>query len=173
MAPRWQRERDQLNHNWLQNVVLMAANHALGVTAGAVIAGDARQTLAEDIRHWRERGGEISVLLDRLEAEMSPAVYFKIPPMSLCPDDTKRWLVPLTHELWRRRNRLGGAIARARACHSGVESVFQDLTSLLDGMPQGMDAASLKRIDPVLQQFTSQCRALSGAISALPREVTL
>jgi hypothetical protein len=171
VANNWQTDRGQLNHNWLQNGVLVALNHALRVTAGAVRPRNIRQTLAEDILRWQERRQEVPGLMDRFENEVSPKVFFERAPLCRCSDKTKSWLVPLTHELWLRREKVQEKMGTAKEAYVTAERTYEAIQADLIKMPEPPTVEDLWPFERLLRQFTAACEALSRAISALPHEI--
>ncbi len=170
MYYRWQDERNQLNHNWLQNGVLVALNHALSVVSGNVRCSSARRTLTEDVARWTERSGDMPGFLDRCENEMSPRALFRIVPLCRCSDETKRWLEPLIHERWLEREQIHEKIFRAKSYYASAEHHYGILLALLRGLSNSPDddiSSCLK----ALHDFTGECQNLSNAISALPHEI--
>jgi len=166
----WQIQRGQLNHNWLQNGVIIALNHASGICSGSVRPRQITQTLTEDISRWQERKAELANLLDRFENEMSPKIYFGIPPLSNCPKETRNWLEPLTHELWLQRG-VREKIDIAKEAYKKTESAFQKLHAAFTALPSAPTADDLKPVCALLKLFIDSCMELSASISALPNRV--
>ena len=171
VTSKWQTDRGQLNHNWLQNGVLVALNHALGLVSGRVRSGNIVRTLTEDVHRWRERGAEIPPLLHRFEEEMSPRVYFTRPPLSRCRDETKQWLIPLIHHLWMCREQVTTQVGEAVAAHQVAELSYENVHEALQSLPALPSSEDLHRLEPLLREFTVACEALSRTISALPHEI--
>jgi len=171
MKPIWQISRGQLNHNWLQNGVLIALNHAVGVVAGTVRTRNARQTLAEDVKRWEEREEEVPAFLDRFEDEMSPKIFFQHAPLSRCSDETPNWLIPLTHELWLKRENVKEKVGRAREAYELAVLTYRAVCAELERLSEAPTAEDIQRFSPALREFTGACEALSRAISAFPHEV--
>ena len=168
----WQMQRGYLNHNWLQNGVLVALNHARVVVSDKVRAKNARQTMEDDISRWPERREDLVRLLRRFEEEMSPKVYFSFPPLSRCTNDIKRWLIPFTHERWLVRENVKDKIKTALAAHKSAERAFKVTRITLNKLPEPATLASLQRVDSSLKDFISACETLSEAISVLPNRIT-
>ena len=171
MVSNWQIDRGQLNHNWLQNGVLVGLNHALNISSGRVRSQNARGSLSEDVRRWQERRRELPGLLDRFENEMSPKVFFERPPLCRCSDETKRWLIPLIHELWLRRERISEKIGTAKDAYKTAELTYEGVRARLDKLPESPTLEDLKMIERSLREFTTACETLSRAISSLPHEI--
>jgi hypothetical protein len=171
VASIWLVDREQLNHNWLQNGVLVALNHALSVVAGTVRPRKIRQTLDEDVRRWQERRQEVPELLNRFENEMSPKVFFDRAPLCRCTDETKGWLIPLTHELWLRREKVKEKIGTAKDAYDTVERTYQAVQSDLGKMPEFPNIQDLWPFERQLREFIVSCEALSRTISTFPHEV--
>ncbi|MCX7176045.1 MAG: hypothetical protein NT159_19400 [Proteobacteria bacterium] len=171
MLPQWQIERGQLNHNWLQNGVLVALNHALSISFGMVRPGDIPRTLTEDVGRWPERRAELSLLLDRFEDEMSPKIHFAYPPLSHCPAETLDWLKPLVHELWLQRWGILEKIDAAKDAYRAADRAFLPVVSALSNLPRTPAPDDLRLVSLLLQTFIEQCQALADSISALPQRV--
>ena len=171
MTLKWQIDRGQLNHNWLQNGVLVGLHHALGVAAGTVRPRNIRQTLAEDVLRWQERRQMVPQLLDRFENEMSPKVFFERIPLCRCSAETKGWLIPLTHDLWLRREKVQVKIATASKAYDTTERTYEAVQADLEKMPQSPTIEDLWPFERLLRAFTTACESLSSAISALPNEI--
>jgi hypothetical protein len=167
----WQIQRSQLNHNWLQNGVLVGLNHALGVTSGRLKPKKVHQVLSRDIQIWKERRREVPTLLDKLESEMSPRVLFNRIPLRLCKDETKQWLIPLIHGYWLRREKIREKIRTAKKTYHDAERNYLLVKAGLDGMPESAEVREMKACERRLREFKDSCEALSLAISALPREI--
>jgi hypothetical protein len=168
---RWQIERGQLNHNWLQNGVLVALNHAVRIASGDVRSSVVRQALTEDIQRWDERRTEVPGFLERFENEMSPKVFFDRVPLFRCSDETKGWLIPLTHELWLRRETVREKIGKAKMVFAHANQVYETVHADLAKIPESPSIEDLKPFGRLLHEFTVACEALSKAISSLPHEI--
>ena len=171
MVPQWQIDRGQLNHNWLQNGVLIALNHALGVTDETVRPRDVARTLAEDIDRWPERSADLSSLVDRFETEMSPKIYFDFPPLSRCPAETREWLMPLTHELWLQRVGVREKTLAAKTAYGEADKAYVAAVSALAVLPKVPAPNDLHLMGTLLLAFIGRCTTLAEAISALPQRV--
>ncbi|MBK5275592.1 MAG: hypothetical protein JJE30_11140 [Desulfuromonadales bacterium] len=170
ISPQWQIDRGQLNHNWLQNGVVVALNHASGICTGTVRPRDITRSLSEDINRWQERSTELSSLLNRFVVEMSPRIYFNSPPLSRCPEETRSWLEPLTHELWLQRG-MREKIDAAKAAYQKADSAFQKIYAELSNLPSSPTTDDLKPACSQLQTLIARCQALADSISALPHRV--
>ncbi|OQX18221.1 MAG: hypothetical protein BWK76_08215 [Desulfobulbaceae bacterium A2] len=169
-TPQWQIERGQLNHNWLQNGVVVALNHAAGICSGTVRPRDTVRSLSEDINRWQERSAELSSLLDRFEDEMSPKIYFDFPPLSRCPANTRSWLEPLTHELWLQRG-MREKIDAAKSAYQKADRAFYRIYTVLDKLPTSPTMVDLKPICSQLHSVINRCQALADLVSALPHRI--
>ncbi|MCC5846786.1 MAG: hypothetical protein JJU29_01735 [Verrucomicrobia bacterium] len=171
MKNEWQTDRGQLNHNWLQNGVLVALNHAERIASDGVRSSVVRQTLAEDIQRWDERRIELPAFLDRFENEMSPKVFFERAPLCRCSAETKQWLIPLTHELWLGREKVQEKMAAAKQAYETAEQKYEVVHADLESMPETPTMEDLQPFERVLREFTTACESLSKAISAFPHEI--
>lgn len=171
MAGNWQTDRGQLNHNWLQNGVLVALNHAVRLAAGGVRSSMLRQALTEDVMRWSERRSELPGFLDRFESEMSPKTFFDRLPLSRCSDDTKGWLIPLPHDLWLKREKVPEKIDTAKGAYEAAERIYASVLADLERIPDTPTIEDLWPFERLLREFTDACEALSRAISAFPHEI--
>ncbi len=171
MTTNWQNDRAQLSHNWLQNGVIVALYHAMGVVIGRVRVREVRKTLNEDIIRWCERHHEFSDLLIRFEAEMSPKVFFDQVPLCRCSDETKEWLIPLTHELWMRRENVKEKNASAMVAFQTVECAYEKACSAFEALPESPVAEDMELLGLRLRDMTTACETLARAISAFPHEI--
>jgi hypothetical protein len=167
----WQMDRSRLNHNWLQNSVLVALHHAVNVTAGRVLLGNPKRVLVEDVARWKERRQDVLELLGRFESEMSPSVLFGQIPLIRCSNETKDWLVPLTHELWLRREKVQEKMDAASDAYKSAESAYKTVKEALDALPESPTVDDLGPIELLLRAFTASCEALSRVVSTLPNEI--
>lgn len=171
MTSNWHIDRGQLNHNWLQNGVLVALNHAVRIASGGVKSSVVRQALAEDVLRWDERRNELPEFLDRFENEMSPKVFFDRIPLCRCSPDTKSWLIPLIHELWLGREKVRERIGAAKKAYDTAERAYSVVHADLEKMPTTPTIEDLWPFERVLRELTAACEILSKAISALPHEI--
>ncbi|MCX6580745.1 MAG: hypothetical protein NT166_11240 [Candidatus Aminicenantes bacterium] len=171
MVNNWQTDRGQLNHNWLQNGVLVALNHALGITAGTVRSQNVRQTLAEDIERWQERRHELPALLARFEDEMSPKIFFDREPLSNCTEEDRSWLLPITHDLWLQREKVKEKVDTAMSAYETATQSYSRLHSALEQLPEVPGNEDLGPFQLLLQEFKTACETLSRAISAFPQGI--
>lgn len=171
MKTAWQTERGQLNHNWLQNGVLVSLNHALRVVDGKVRSANMHQTLGEDVARWQERRGDIEALLGRFEDEMSPKALFEHEPLRRCTQQIRLWLTPLVHELWMGREKVAEKIDRAMDAYHSAEQAYNQVRSELDQLPVEIAPQGLLPFKQSLDEFIAACDALSQSISALPDEI--
>lgn len=171
VASSWQTDRGQLNHNWLQNGVLVGLNHAQAIAAGSVRTPYIRQALIEDVFRWQERREDLPSLLDRFENEMSPKVFFTQLPLSRCSDETKGWLIPLIHELWLKREKVLDKMGVAKKAYEMAEQVYTKVHAELGKLPAAPTMEDLRPFERLLRDFTSACETLSRSISALPHEI--
>ncbi len=168
---RWQIDRGQLNHNWLQNGVIVALNHGVRLATGGVRSSVVRQALEEDILRWGERRNEVPGFLDRFENEMSPKELFDRIPLCRCSVTTKSWLVPLIHELWLRREKVPEKIVTAKVAYETAERNYKIVHAALQMIPEAPTLDDLWPFERLLREFTTACEDLSLAISALPHEI--
>ncbi len=171
MTPNWQTDRGRINHNWLQNGVLVALHHALNVAGGLVRPRNMNQTLTEDVLRWQERRQEVPVLIDRFEREMSPKVFFDRVPLCRCSNETKGWLMPLTHDLWLRRERVQEKIGAAKSAYEIAERTYETVHANLGNLPESPTTVDLAPFERLLREFATACEDLSRSISALPHEI--
>lgn len=171
ISVKWQVDRGQLNHNWLQNSVLIGLRHALSTVSGGVRPANIRKTIVEDILRWQERRHDLSLLLERFENEMSPKVFFDVLPLSRCSDETKAWLVPVTHELWLQREMVKEKISANLMAFEYGQKCYQALNAALEKVPEAASVEDVQALEPLLLEFTKACEALSGSISSLPHEI--
>lgn len=171
MASNWQSQRGQINHNWLQNGVLVALKKAPGLISGKVRTRNLRRSLSDAIRSWEERRREIPGLLGRFEQEMSPRVFFDRVPLCRCKPETKKWLIPLVHSLWLQREDVEAKLRAAEDAYEAAERQYGTVREALEKLPETPDFAELKPFESILRDFTSACETLSRAISAFPHEI--
>jgi hypothetical protein len=171
VASNWQADRGQINHNWLQNGVLVGLHHALNISSGMVRSQNARGSLLEDVQRWQERRNELPEFLGRFENEMSPKVLFDRIPLCRCSIETRRWLIPLTHELWFRREKVQDKIGAAKEAYDNAELTYRAVQSNLGNIPESPTLEDLRPFERLLREFMTACEYLSRAISALPHEI--
>lgn len=171
MASNWQTYRGQLNHNWLQNGVLVGLHHALNISSGMVRTQNARGALSEDVQRWQERHNEFSVFVGRFENEMSPKTVFDCMPLCRCSAETKGWLIPLTHELWLMREQVQEKVGLAKKAYEVAERTYERVQANLQNMPLTPTIEDLSLFARLLREFTTACEDLSRAISAFPCEI--
>ena len=171
MNSKWQIDRGQLNHNWLQNGVIVALNHAFGITSGKVRPINVRQTLFDDLDRWQERHQELPILIDRFEDEMSPKIYFDHEPLSNCTEEVRGWLLPLTHDLWLLRERVKEKIDTAMSAYKVANQAYEQLHSALVQLSNVPKCEELGSFQLLLQEFMNACETLSQAISVFPQEI--
>ncbi len=171
MTSNWQTDRGQLNHNWLQNGVLVGLHHAVNLSSGMVRSQNVRVSLSDDVERWKERRNEVPEFLDRFENEMSPKVFFDRIPLCRCSPDTKSWLIPLIHELWLGREKIQEKIGAAKDAYATAEQAYTVVHVDLEKMPMTPTIEDLWPFERVLREFTVACETLSKAISALPHEI--
>ena len=171
MKTNWQTDRGQLNHNWLQNSVLVALNHALRVADGKISSRNLYQTMYEDIVRWQERSCEIPELITRFNEEMSPKVFFEHEPLHRCAREIRSWLVPLIHELWVRREKVSEKIKTAMASYDTAEQAYKNLHSRIKDLSQEQAEEDLVVIRQILNDFIHACEKLSLSISNFPQKI--
>lgn len=167
----WAQHISQFNHGWLQNGVIVALHHALGVASGSVRSTTVRRTLEEDVARWAERGAELPGLLDAFESEMSPRNYFDRAPLCRCAPSTIQWLAPLVHEAWLKREDVHRKLSEARALHARAQETFRAVSQAVNALPDPPGQGDLARLQPLLKAHCQACEALSRAVSGLPREI--
>jgi hypothetical protein len=171
ISPQWQVDRGLLNHNWLQNGVLVALNHALNVASGKVRARDVKETLIQDIHRWQERQAELTALLGRFEEEMSPNVLFEQIPLSRLSPETRNWLLPLAHHLWLLRTGAGDKIHAAMVAFREAAQAFRVVDSALIDLNGTPTSDNLRLVSVLLQAFIERADNLAESISALPSRI--
>ena len=171
MKTSWQTDRGQLNHNWLQNSVLVALNHALRVADGKISSRNPYRTMYEDIVRWQERNCEIPKLIARFNEEMSPKVFFEHEPLNRCATEIRSWLVPAIHELWVRREKVSEKINTAMTSYDTAEQAYKNLYSRMKDLSQEQAAEDLSSIRQILNDFIQACEMLSLSISNFPHTI--
>ena len=169
---KWQIDRGQLNHNWLQNVVLVGLGHSFEVCAGGVKPYSVRRALLMDVLPWHTRRAELHQLLRRFENEMTPKMFFDLPPLSRCSVATKEWLVPVTHQLWLAREKVPEKISSALSAYVATEHAYNPLCAAVEALPEDSTVESLEPIELLLKTFAKACESLARSISALPRSIS-
>jgi hypothetical protein len=171
IALNWRVERGQLNHNWLQNSVLVGARHALSILDGRVRTTNLIQILKDDVWRWRERNHELTSLLSRFEEEMSPKTLFCQLPLSRCSDQTKEWLVPLIHDIWLHRHNVRERIREIEESYRRAEKSFVNLSIAIASVPETCGIQDVRDLRPLFTQFADSCENLATGISSLPHEL--
>lgn len=171
MSLRWQADRSHINHGWLQNGVLVGLRHAQSISRGTVRSRAPRGVISENVWRWMEGRGEVLRLLNRFEDEMSPRVLFQIAPLCRCSDATKRWLVPVIHELWMDRGRIREKIKEVQTAYEAVERTYEDALAVIERLPVSPSSTELHPVDEALGSLATSCEQLSQFISALPRDI--
>jgi regulator of sirC expression with transglutaminase-like and TPR domain len=109
-------------------------------------------------------------LLRRFENEMSPRIFFYQIPLCRCSDESKSWLVPLTHELWLRREKVKKKIDTAMEAYEAAEKAYETAHAALEQLPEAPTIEDLGPFKRILREFTTACETLSRVISVFPDE---
>lgn len=166
---KWQTDRSQINHNWLQNVVLVGLRHAQEIVSGRIRSHGIRRSLTEDVLRWAERRQEIPQLFSRFEDEMSSKVYFADPPLSRCSAETKLWLIPVSHNMWLAREKVSDKVQAGLLAYDATAQSYDDVVAALAAMPETASTEDLIVFGVSLSAFAEACESLSMTVSALPR----
>ena len=157
-TPKWQDDRNQLNHVWFQNRV-----------HGILNGHYSKQTLekagySEAIRNqWQARMDKVRELISSLEKEMSPANLFDhMNHLCNASEENKKWMRELIHKEWIKKYRI----------HDLQKNAQNALDELVAAFPEFDVAVEVDRVTQAdVEAFASKCRALSDAIHNFPNKV--
>ena len=166
----WEQSRKAFHHDWLVYYII-----DLGAFINKLAEIDDEKYIVAFVRtdyfQWEQHTHELEWLLSNYELHMSPKALFDVPPCR-CPLETKRWLIPLVHQLWYR--------------HCSVHVVKHDVEKTLKAANRTYTTISSVlrneqpcRIDTIMQlkdaflHFREQCQTLSDHIHKLKTTVSI
>ena len=168
----WQKRRSVFNHDWFKNQFLQAFGKYLNVLEGNVEELGSRKPFLENVLpEWELHSEEVKTLVRDFEQDMSPRTMFGRYPLSLCDDDTKRWLGHCVHILWLKTYPVKCWITEATECVTKVEIAYSRLQSTLSecgDLPSGQFPRG--SYDQLIE-FRAACHNLATAIEKFPGEV--
>jgi hypothetical protein len=168
--PRWQRRRARFNHDWLKNDLLPALTTFRNILSGAARSASIQAHFQnEELAAWPARSAEARALAQSFTNQMSPKSLFATPPMNGMPDDTRKWLEPLVHQLWLSRTAALYLVDNAIKAIDEADGCWRRLQTALpaDGAPAGQGAL------PAVDDFLGSCQALARSFEHFPRTVSV
>jgi hypothetical protein len=176
---RWQRERCQLNHDWLKNRCIPALDRFLNRLDGRIDDDEAevesdRKFLASLLPQWPERRAEFVALLRGFETEMSPELLFTDGPLARCPPNTRRWLEPVVRSLWLNRYPVRQWLVDGYMYLEAVDAAYRRVRQRIAAAGERPIAADLRaarqefawlrdyldRLSKVIERFPSQIQVI-------------
>lgn len=157
-TPKWQDDRNQLNHVWFQN-------YAFGVLIGHF----SKQTLEkagyiDTIRNqWQARMDKAQELILTLEKEMSPANLFDhMNHLRKATEENKKWMRELLHKGWMKKHQIPELQKNAQHALDELVAAFPEFDAAVEE-----DRVTQEEVEA----FSNKCLALSNAIHNFPSKV--
>ena len=133
----WQLKRSEFNHDWLKNQFLNRLNAFLErLRSGNPDAEKLSRFVREHLPEWTVHEPEARWLIDSIESELSPKLFFDQPPLNHCDAETKEWLPTVVHELWlsrypvhELREKAAGNLARVNGQYAKLSSALKSSAS--------------------------------------------
>lgn len=159
MGAGWQAERNDLNHDWMQNKLLLHLGGWLSSWGKKSASGP----YLEIHGFCRPQFGRVRALIEQLPVSMSPRTLFDEEPLSRCDSDTKIWLGDLIHGLWLAKNNIPQLKETALSALDSAEDTLSQIEEF------GLDKVDRKSV----QAFWDACSLLSSTISKFPHKVLI
>lgn len=165
----WFRERNYLNHDWLQNDLFLKVSALRGRCLGETSSFRClRESIFEVLRDWRTHKDQVAVLIKTCDAYATPASAFNRPPLSRCEADVLEWLPDLIHRRWLAKYAILNRMLVA-------EKFFQEAdksAEALSMVSNTVDCAG-PALESAIDSFLEALKGLSEAISRLPNRALL
>jgi len=168
----WQRRRNAFNHDWLKNSYLLDL-----AKWQRLLNDEVEDTLFEKLflhgklLEWETHRQEALALVKDYEHAMSPAGLFEQPPLNRVTEETKKWLKPLTHELWKVRCSVDNAVSHVEASIQQVDKTFQPIKQALEQGGEEMTLEDFRVLQDEFSAFRKACLDLGNAFHEFRREV--
>lgn len=95
----WLMRRGRVNHDCLQNDIIMALNAFFQEIEDNGFESDITG-IRSALDSWGKLRGEAERLVSNFQQHMSPRNLFDSSPLDQCSDETKEWLGDVVHLLW-------------------------------------------------------------------------
>ena len=168
----WQRRRNQLNHNELNNMFIMAlAGQVSFLAGGAEDLIKTRVFIDEQLPQWDSIRDRMKTLLQDFEEGMSPRQLLDRPPLDRCPSRTRAWLAPLVDALWRVRYPIEQWLSEAESKLEAADVVYVELSQKIKACNGKPCLRTFGMIGGDIERLAAACRTLSDAVHNFPHEV--
>ena len=157
-TPKWQDERNQLNHVWFQNYVF-------GVLNGHYTKRTLERAGYADIirEQWLSRIEKAQELIATMEEEMSPAnLLDHMKYLRDSSEDMKKMMRPMLHEKWMGDYKISELQEQAQHALDELVAAFPAFDATVEG-----DRVTQAEVEA----FAKKCKALSDAIHNFPTKV--
>lgn len=172
MITSWQKRREDFNHKWLKNDLLMALRAWPNLLDGIDEDMEAEKNfVAKYVKPWPLKQQEAAALIEDFVDQMSPKTLFNEYPLANCDEDTKKWLGDLVHQLWLIRCSVMSLVADARARLKAVAVAHEYLMTALKVCKDTSKAREMKPFKKHFDDFRAACEKLGTAIEKFPSEV--
>lgn len=170
----WQKRREDFNHKWLKNDLMMALRAWPNLLDGIDEDPEAEKELVTKyVNAWPTKKQEAAALIEDFVDQMSPKTLFNEYPLSNCDKDTKQWLGELIHQLWLIRCSVMSIVVDAHKCLNEVSVAHENLITALKGCKDTTKAKKMKPFKEQFEDFRSACEALGISIEKFPSEVSV
>ena len=172
MPDKWQKCRNEFNHDWLKNEYLKAINAFIKrLDQHKPDRKRIQEFLRIDLQDWTIRRNDVQYLLDEAENVLSPQNLFNHLPLSQCSAEVKEWLPSLIHEYWLWRNSIKQKISRVRLAKNNVDTMYDLVIGNIGSDIEQTDIVCLKDSKEVFRKFAEALRTLSNAICEFPHKI--
>lgn len=177
----WEARRHTLSHRRLGNRFVGRVGEAStaareGAPADRAVlseffGGRNGNGVSDALTEWWRLSDEAHELVESFEREMSPGALFRQPPLVNTDAATKKWLVPLSISVWRKRhsidrieNEVSSALTAADKAAHALERVIAEDWNRQVGKPKSALARGLGT-------FARAVEALSRAFGRYPHRI--
>ena len=167
----WQGKRDEINHDWLKNEYLKAADAFITRLAQQQPDLERVREFLTDLLEWESRRDELLQLIAGAEDALSPRRLFDEPPLSRCGPETLEWLPSVMHGLWLMRYPIKDSIEAIVQAVDSVDAAYAVVMRILDRPTRLTDIDKLRNDRQTFVKFSDALRTLSAAISSLPHRI--
>jgi len=172
MIPAWQKRREEFNHKWLKNDLMMALGSWSKLLDGIDEDPETeKEFVGKYVKTWPMKQQEAAGLIDDFEKQMSPKTMFNEYPLSNCDEDTKKWLGDLVHQLWMVRCSVVSLVENAHASLRTVFLAHERLMAALKSCKDLITAREMKPFRKEFEDFRSACEKLGATIEKFPSDV--
>jgi hypothetical protein len=174
MSPRWQKDRADLNHDWLRNRFIVGLGNWLRILEGSVSDPDFEEGFLVDwLPEWERNQGNILCLIQRFEREMSPAVLFEMEPLSRVRVEVRESGKRIVDSLWRLRYPIREWQSEAFERLAEANRLYAELGYVLSLKENRSSVADCRDLVEGFKQFRQACHELSEALSNFPHEMLI